>query len=132
MSKVRTVAILIAMLVATLLPVTPAYAVNILGGLCSNKQAVSSTVCQDSNQQQQAGNPNAFIRIIKDVIDLISFIVGVAAVIMLMISSIRMVMSGGDTKAVTEGRSGVMTALAGILVVVFAQSFVVFVLDRIT
>ncbi len=83
--------------------------------------------CQDSNAQ----SGNTIIKIIKDVIDIISFIVGVAAVFIIIVSGMKMVVASGDSKALSEAKTGIVGAIIGILVVVLAQGFVVFVLDRI-
>lgn len=110
----------------------PVYAVNVFNTVCSSQTARNSSVCRDQRQQSSAkGNPNVFIAVLKDVINILSFIVGAAAIIMLIISGLKMVLSNGDTKAASQARTGVGTALAGVVVVSIAQAFVVFVLDKI-
>lgn len=100
---------------------------------CSNTKvgvANNTPVCSDVNRQTTSGN-NVFIRIIKDVIDILSFAVGVAAVIIIIVSAIRFITSGGDSNATTGAKKGLMGAVIGIFVVVLAQTIVLFVLDRI-
>lgn len=83
--------------------------------------------CQDSNSQ----SGNTIIKIIKVVIDVISFIVGLAAIFIIIVSGMKMVVASGDSKALSEAKTGIVGAIIGILVVVLAQGIVVFVLDRI-
>lgn len=97
--------------------------------ITSNPGITNSVVCNDV--KSQSANSNIFITVLKDVIDVISFAVGVTAVYIIIIAAIRMASSGGDAKAAADARRGIFGALAGIVVVVFAQTFVIFVLDRI-
>lgn len=97
--------------------------------ITSNPGIANSSVCSDVNSQNS--NNNIFITILRDVIDVISFAVGVTAVYIIIIAAIRTVSSGGDAKVAADARRGIFGALAGIIVVVFAQTFVIFVLDRI-
>ncbi|MCL4358016.1 pilin [Patescibacteria group bacterium] len=89
--------------------------------------AKQTSVCHDV--QSQSGNP--VIRIIKDGIDILSFVTGVVAVIMIIVSGIRFIVSGGDSNAVAGAKKSLIGALIGIVVVVLAQSIVIFVLDKI-
>jgi hypothetical protein len=97
---------------------------------CSNPAISGTNVCKDATAPQNPGQ-NTLIVIIKDVINVISFIVGVASFFIILISGMKMVLSGGDTKAVSEAKGGIFGAVIGILVVILAQSFVVFVIDKV-
>jgi hypothetical protein len=74
---------------------------------------------------------NLVVQIIKDVINGVSFVVGVAAVVIILISGLRMVVGAGDANTITEAKKGLLGAVIGIMVVVLAQSFVIFVLDKL-
>lgn len=87
-------------------------------------------VCSEVHNQNVNGT-NPVLHVIKIVIDIVSYAIGVAAVIILIISGLRFVINGGDSKAVEQARSGVLYALVGIVVAVVAQTIVVFVLNRI-
>ena len=93
----------------------------------SSNTAKKTDVCNDVNNS----SGNTVIDTLKKVINIVSFAVGVAAVIILIISGLRMVLSGDDANAVAQARSGIIYALAGIAVTVLAQGIVVFVLNRI-
>lgn len=68
--------------------------------------------------------------IIKSIINIISVIVGVAAVIMLIINGLRFITAGGDANSISSARSGVIYALIGLVIVAMAQIIVRFVLTR--
>ena len=107
----------------------PAYAVNIFPG-CSSGTLSTTTVCKDVTTEQQS-NSNEVLVVLKDVINVMSYIVGIAAVILIIVGGLRMVLSGGESKTVQEARSTIFTALIGVFIVAVAQIIVVFVLNRI-
>ena len=69
---------------------------------------------------------------IETTINILSWIVGVAAVIMIIISGFRFVTSGGDANATKSARSGIIYAVVGLIVVLLAQALVWFVLGEAT
>lgn len=96
---------------------------------CTGTAASGSGVCPDATKAP-SGNP--IINTLKVVIDILSFVIGVAAVIILIVSGLRFVTNGGDPKGVAEARGGVINALIGIVIALLAQAIVAFVLDRIS
>jgi len=105
-----------------------ALAVNVFPGCGSN--AASTTVCKDVNSQTPKST-NPVIGALKTVIDVISLIIGVVAVIMIMVGGLRMILSAGDSKTVASARNSIIYAAVGILVAVVAQGLVVFVIDKV-
>ena len=105
-------------------------ATNIIPACNSNPAVASTSVCQDV-QKQSSSSGNLIIGIIKDVIDVLSVLVGSAAVIIIIVSGIRFVLSGGDSNAVANAKSGLIAAVIGIVVVALAQTIVIFVLNNI-
>ena len=69
---------------------------------------------------------------IQGVIQVLLFIVGVAAVVMLIIGAIRFVASGGDSQATTAAKNTVIYAIIGIIVAVLAYAIVRFVFGQIS
>lgn len=68
-------------------------------------------------------------RILKLVIDFLSVIVGVAAVIMMIVNGMRMVFSDGDAEDAKHAREGLIYAAVGLILTALAQVFVAFVLN---
>jgi hypothetical protein len=68
--------------------------------------------------------------IINTVINLLSWIIGVIAVIMIIYGGFKFVTSAGDSGKVTSARSTIIYALIGLVVVAFAQTIVKFVLGQ--
>ncbi len=68
----------------------------------------------------------------KKVTDILLFITGAIAVIMLIIGGIRYVVSGGDQNAVTSAKNTILYAIVGIVVVFLAYAAVNFVATQIS
>lgn len=66
------------------------------------------------------------------VINLLSLIVGIIAVIMLLVGGIKFITSGGDSSATSAARNTILYALVGLVVAALAQGIVKFVLGRAT
>ena len=106
-------------------------AVGILNQSC-NAQDASAAVCQDNNSSTNAPNPIFGANgIMTRAIEIVSYIVGIVAVVMIIVSALRMVLSGGDPNTVGSARSAIIYSLVGLVVAVVAQGIVVFVLKRV-
>lgn len=69
--------------------------------------------------------------IITVIINTLLSIVGVVAVIMIIVGGFRMVVSGGNEKAVADARNTILYAVIGLIVAVLAFAIVNFVLDSL-
>ncbi len=69
--------------------------------------------------------------IIKKIINIVSWVVGVIAVIMIIIAGLRYVTSGGQEKGVTGAKNTIMYAIIGLVVVALAQVIVRFVITNV-
>lgn len=69
-------------------------------------------------------------QIISEVINLFSVIVGVVAVLMIIVGGFRYIISGGDTGNVTSAKNTILYAIIGLIIVVFAQFIVKFILGK--
>lgn len=94
-----------------------------------NNAASNTDYCRDVKAQGSVNNP--IISLIKTVITVVSYIGGVAAVIVLIISGLRLLLANGDSNTVSTARNGILYSLAGVAVIALAQVIVIFVLDRL-
>lgn len=67
--------------------------------------------------------------IIAAIINILSIIVGIAAVIMIIIAGLKYVTSGGDTSSIASAKNTLIYAVVGLIVTAFAQFIVRFVLQ---
>jgi hypothetical protein len=69
---------------------------------------------------------------VKTIINLLSVIVGIVAVVMIIIAGYRYITSGGAAEKVSSAKSSLIYALVGIVIVALAQVIVRFVLTKAT
>lgn len=69
--------------------------------------------------------------VFKQVTNTILYIVGIVAVIMLIIGGIKYVVSGGDSKKVTDAKNTVLYAIIGLVVAFLAFAIVNFVISAL-
>ncbi len=124
------VTILVSLFLVTLLFITPlAIAYDPLGGACG-EAAQGTDFCQNVSQDQNRtivyGNNNIFVRIIQVIV----LATGAISVIMIVLGGLRYLTSGGDSNAIKGAKDTVMYAVVGLIVTIFAQTIVAFVLSR--
>lgn len=69
--------------------------------------------------------------VFRQVTNVILYIVGIIAVVMLIIGGIRYVVSGGDSKKVTDAKNTVLYAIIGLVVCFLAFAIVNFVISSL-
>lgn len=92
---------------------------SITGGVKAGAQCAQGT-----DQQTSLFGANG---IFKKVTDVLLFIIGAVAVIMLVIGGIRYTVSGGDQTAVTAAKNTILYAIVGIIVAILAYAVIGFV-----
>jgi beta-lactamase regulating signal transducer with metallopeptidase domain len=103
---------------------------DIENGLCSgaNLQITSSP----TNCQANSDALDKVSRIIRRIVNLLSVIVGVVAVIMIIVGGLRYVTSGGSDSSVTGAKNTILYAIIGLIIVALAQVLVHFVLSNLS
>jgi cytochrome bd-type quinol oxidase subunit 2 len=101
---------------------------QIQDGLCSGAELqfdTTATGCQSS-----AGASTKLNDLIKTIINIVSIVVGVVAVIMIVFGGLRYITSGGESSNVSSAKNTIIYAIVGLVVVALAQFIVRFVLDK--
>jgi len=86
----------------------------------------SSSLCSDQNTK------GGYKAVVKNITDIILFAVGAAAVIVIIISAIRYVVSTGDPGRIASAKKTLIGAIAGLLVAIFAYAIVSWVFSTTT
>lgn len=68
---------------------------------------------------------------IRDIINIMLFLIGMIAVLMIVIAGFRFVTSNGDSNTVSSAKNTIIYAVIGIVVAVMAYAIVNFILDNI-
>ena len=106
---------------------TPAYAVDCDAGNIAETGLSGSADCAKGTGQSEdlTGDAGVF----RTVTNILLFIIGAVAVIMLVIGGIRYTISGGDQNQVTAAKNTILYAIIGIVVAILAYAAVNFVLN---
>lgn len=124
MKKTITMALAALLMVPTL-----ALGVSLAGSLPA--QAEGYTVQEGANAARGQDTPDRLTGeggIFTTIVNVLLFIVGAIAVIMLIIGGIRYVVSGGDSGNVTAAKNTILYAIVGIVIAVLAYAIVNWVL----
>lgn len=129
MQKLKTFFAALAIAFSFVLVAAPAGTVLAQGSTeqaCEAIKAVSPTAACDSKAKTQ----NRLTKVIKVVIQILSLVGGIIAVIMLIVGGLKYVTSQGDSNAAASAKNTIIYAVVGLVIVVFAQIIVRFVLSK--
>lgn len=122
-SAVAAICLVIALAVPTL-------AVDPTEQVC--KDQPNATICEAGDSSGAGANPilgpdGIITRIVQAAV----FIAGIISVIMIFVGGMRMVFSNGESGAVASARTTIIYAVVGLVIALFAQALVSFVLLRV-
>lgn len=104
-----------------------AFAVDPLGEICNGN--TQSETCQS---QGTATNPLTGTNgTLYKVSTVIAAITGVIAVIVIIVSGVRYMTSGGDTQKVASAKSTLIGAIIGLVIIALAQTIITFVVRKL-
>ena len=102
---------------------------EIQGPLCNGADQLSFDAA--SGDCAIASDPSSKLTsIIKTVINVLSIVVGVVAVVMIIFGGLKYITSGGDSSNVSSAKNTIIYAIVGLVIVALAQFIVRFVLDK--
>lgn len=103
---------------------------NICKGILYTEAAANTEGNCDTLKQE---DPDASVaKVIRTVIDVFSIVVGAVSVIMIIFGGLRYITSAGDSTNVTSAKNTILYAIVGLVIVIFAQTIVKFVVGRLT
>lgn len=109
--------------------ITPAVA---MAGVSTNRNAVCEGVGlvggQCGSETPGTSGVNSTIRL---VIQILSFGVGIVAVVMIIIGGFKYVTSSGDSSNITAAKNTILYAIVGLVIVAIAQVIVKFTLNKV-
>lgn len=103
---------------------------NIDGSLCKGASLQLSAGETSDCTTDNAGQ--GLDKLITNIVNIFSVIVGVVAVIMIIYGGFRYITSGGDSGNVTNAKNTILYALVGLVIVALSQFIVKFVLSKAT
>lgn len=108
----------------------------------SAQDQINNGLCSGSNLQftENPGQCNVagtdatskINNIVHTIVNLLSAVVGIVAVIMIIVGGFRYITSGGNDTSVTSAKNTILYAIIGLVVVALAQLIVRFTLSKLT
>ncbi len=102
--------------------------------LCAGK-AMALTVQEGAEAARADGMPENLVGpdgVFTQVTNTVLYVVGAISVIMLVWGGFRYIISGGDSKKVTDAKNTILYAILGLVIAFFAYAIVNFVLNTIS
>ncbi len=122
MKRIKKISLVASLLIAALVVVS----------VIPYSNALALPACGDSNTQICTANTNLLGGILKNVINVMLYLAGAIAVIMVVVGGIRYITSDGDPGAASKAKNTIIYALVGIVVASMSYAIVNFVIDRIS
>lgn len=102
--------------------------------LCAGK-AMALTVQEGAEAARADGMPENLVGVdgvFTRITNTVLYIVGAISVLMLIWGGLRYIISGGDSKKITDAKNTILYALLGLIIAFFAYAIVNFVLNAIS
>lgn len=97
------------------------------GNACDGA-TTDAAVCQTNGNNDPISGENG---VLMKAVDIISYMSGFAAVLMIIIGGLKFVTSNGDANSVNSARNTIIYALIGVVVLLLCQTIVKFVIRRV-
>jgi cytochrome bd-type quinol oxidase subunit 2 len=126
-SKLLIIASALTLLAPVAIPASVAAVANPADNLCSG-----SNFNIDTNAGGNCGTTDgtSINELLRKIVNVISAIVGVVAVIMIVVGGFKYITSGGDSNNVSGAKNTIIYAIIGLVIVALAQLIVHFVLNQ--
>jgi hypothetical protein len=105
---------------------------NITDNLCGGVELDATSGADGTCATTTTTGETEANRLIKNVINVFSLVVGVVAVIMIIVGGFRYITSGGSDSSVSGAKNTILYAIIGLVIVALAQIIVRFVLTKAT
>jgi hypothetical protein len=117
------------LVLTTAMPATALAATNPYQSVNCAGQAAGSAICQGKgNTEDPISGPNGAL---KNVVNIVAFIAGLAAVVFIVIAGIRYITSQGDPQEVSKAKQSIIYAAVGLVIIVAAHQIISFVIGKI-
>jgi uncharacterized membrane protein YuzA (DUF378 family) len=120
--------IILSIFAAVTIALVPVVALSgVVYAACGNGADSKGQVLQGIGETGNNCNDNGVDNFITAVVRILSLIVGIAAIIVIILSGLKYITSAGDTAKITSAKNTLIYALIGLIVAAVAQFLVYFV-----
>jgi len=116
-------------------------AFDLFGGDCSGSNSTAnSAICTDKLGTDPVTHQpiNPVIDYLTKITDIIAYVAGVAAIIIIIVGALKLITSGSDVSTgsrtdtdVEDARRSIVSALIGLAVIILARTLILFVLKKL-
>lgn len=99
---------------------------------CAAQRGVDATGTKNNTCGESGDQPCNIGHTLKTIINVLLFIIGSLAVIMIIIGGIRYVISNGDSSQITNAKNTIQYAVIGLVVALLAYAIVNFIVTQFT
>lgn len=104
----------------------------VLADCASPATAKEAIQCgSDSGAGSSGKSPGSLDDTVKTIINLLSIIVGIAAIIMIIYAGLKYITSAGEAEKIKSAKAALLYAIIGLVIVALAQTIVHFVLTEL-
>ena len=107
---------------------SPLMATEANAAICSGAKDCIGDAVDKSGGNNNTTDLNALI---KNIVNILLFIVGVASVIMIIIGGLKYTTSAGDQSAITSAKNTILYSIVGLVVAALSFAIVNFVVDKL-
>ncbi len=127
--KLKNYGLALAIGLSVIVPVvavaTPAFA-----DTAASKSAACAGITAAGGTCSGSGSGTSLSKVVRFVINLLSIIAGIAAVIMIIVGGLKYITSSGDPANINSAKNTLLYAIIGLVIVAMAQIIVKFVLKK--
>lgn len=112
-----------------------AAAFNAFGGACKAPHTDSAVACNNDKDSIASGGPKVLLL---QITDIVAYIAGALAVIMIIVGAIRFITAGSDVSTgsrtdtdVEDARRSIVAALLGLATIVLARTLIFYLVSRL-
>lgn len=102
-------------------PFSSVSAYNPFEEVCSRDQAENAAVCNEVTTGDPISGADG---VIIQVVQILSFVAGAAAVILIIIAGLKYVTSNGDSNGINSAKHTILYALIGLIIIILAQPLI--------
>lgn len=130
MNKFKSIVLALGMLVACALPASLLLAGNVSAATCNTPTECASDGAKTTTDSSARGA--TLPERLKDIVNILLFVLGAIAVIIIVIGGLRYVLSSGDAGAIKGAKDTILYAIVGLIVALLAYAIVNFVITQFT
>lgn len=104
---------------------------NVNDAFCKSPTAASTDVCKGVKASNEKNPLLGEDGLLTTMASILSFLVGFAAIIVIIIAGIQYILSNGDANKISSAKDTIIYAVIGLVVAVVAQAIVALVLSKL-